>query len=132
VQNGVDYQLNIIYRSITMEATFGQLLKELRRSKNVSQRDLAARVGVDFSYISKLENDRLPPPAADTAVKICQVLGVEPDDLLSVTGKVPSEVKEMLTGNPSALQFVRQAQRMGLTSSDWGRLGRTLRRLRKG
>ena len=115
-----------------MEATFGQMLRELRRSKNVSQRDLAAKVGVDFSYISKLENDRLPPPAADTVMKICQALDTEPDALLSVTGKVPSDVKEMLTGNPSALQFVRAAQRMGLTSSDWDRLGKTLRRLRKG
>lgn len=115
-----------------MASTFGQLLRELRRSKNASQRDLAAKAGVDFSYISKLENDRLPPPAADTVMKICQALGVEPDNLLAVTGKVPSEVKEMLTSSPSALQFVREAHRMGLTSSDWDRLGRTLRRLRKG
>ncbi len=132
LKNGVEYQLNMLYVGGTMEATFGQMLRELRRSKNVSQRDLAAKVGVDFSYISKLENDRLPPPAADTVMKICQALDSEPDALLSVTGKVPSDVKEMLTGNPSALQFVREAQRMGLASSDWDRLGRTLRRLRKG
>jgi HTH-type transcriptional regulator, competence development regulator len=115
-----------------MDATFGQLLRDLRRIKGVNQRDLASKVGVDFSYISKLENDRLPPPAADTVVKICEVLGVEPDNLLSVSGKVPSDVTEMLSGNPSALQFVREAQRRGLTSSDWDRLGKSLRRLRKG
>jgi transcriptional regulator with XRE-family HTH domain len=98
----------------------------------VSQRDLAARVGVDFSYISKLENDRLPPPAADTVIKICSVLEVPPDNLLALTGKVPSDVKEMLTSSPSALHFLREAQSMGLSSSDWDRLGRSLRRLRKG
>ncbi|MCB0594832.1 MAG: helix-turn-helix transcriptional regulator, partial [Phaeodactylibacter sp.] len=47
-----------------MENTFGPLLKEVRRSKQVSQRELAERVGVDFSYISKIENNRLAPPAA--------------------------------------------------------------------
>ena len=47
-----------------MAKTFGQSLRELRSSKIVSQRELAEKVGVDFSYISKVENDRLPPPAA--------------------------------------------------------------------
>jgi len=114
-----------------MNTTFGQLLRDLRRSKEVSQRELAAKAGVDFSYISKLENDRLPPPAADTVMRICEVLGVPPNELLAVAGIVPSEMKEMLTGKPAALQFVREAHRMGLTNSDWDRLGRTLRRLRK-
>jgi transcriptional regulator with XRE-family HTH domain len=114
-----------------MDATFGQLLRDVRRSKGVNQRELAAKVGVDFSYISKLENDRLPPPAADTLVKICEALGVEPDELLSASGKVPSDVTNMLAENPSALQFVREARRMGLTGSDWERLGKALRRMRK-
>ena len=57
-----------------MAKTFGHNLRELRRSKDVSQRELAEKVGVDFSYISKLENDRLPPPAADTIVKIAKSL----------------------------------------------------------
>ena len=58
-----------------MDMTFGQLLRELRRAKGVNQRDLASKVGVDFSYISKLENDRLPPPAADTVVKNLRGVG---------------------------------------------------------
>ena len=41
--------------------TFGQALKEIRRGKDVTQRELATAVGVDFSYISKIENDRMPP-----------------------------------------------------------------------
>ena len=43
-----------------MEQTFGQYLREQRRRAGMSQRELASRVSVDFSYISKLENDRLP------------------------------------------------------------------------
>jgi len=50
-----------------MNQSFGQLLKHIRREKGVSQRDLADQVGVDFSYISKIENDRMPPPSADTS-----------------------------------------------------------------
>ena len=110
--------------------TFGQSLRELRRSKGVSQRELAGRVGVDFSYISKVENDRLPPPAADTIVKICEALGVAPEELLASTGKMPSPLREMLGTNPSALQFVRQAYQMALTDEEWSEMTRQMKRLR--
>lgn len=110
--------------------TFGQLLKELRRTKGMSQRDLAELVEVDFSYISKVENDRLPPPAADTVVKICGVLEVPPDELLATTGKLPSDVKEMIGGNIAAMQFMRQAQGMDLSEQEWNSLTKRLKRLR--
>ncbi len=112
-----------------MEKSFGQKLQELRRSARLSQRDLAEEVGVDFSYISKVENDRLPPPAADTIVKICSALGAPPDDLLALTGKVPTDVREMLT-SPSALRFIRRAQEMNLTDQEWQTLTKRLKRLR--
>jgi transcriptional regulator with XRE-family HTH domain len=111
-------------------STFGRALRELRRSRGVSQRELAGEVGVDFSYISKVENDRLPPPAADTIVKICEVLGVAPEELLASTGKMPKPLREMLGTNPSALQFVRQAYQMALTDEEWGEMTRQMKRLR--
>jgi HTH-type transcriptional regulator, competence development regulator len=113
-----------------MAKTFGQSLREMRRSKGVSQRDLAEKVGVDFSYISKLENDRLPPPAADTIVKICKELGIPPDELLASTGKMPTDVKESLSTSTGALEFVRQAHAMNLTENEWKTLTKRLRRLR--
>jgi transcriptional regulator with XRE-family HTH domain len=48
-----------------MENQFGDALREKRRVAGVSQRELADRVNVDFSYISKVETGRLPPPSAD-------------------------------------------------------------------
>jgi len=115
-----------------MVKTFGQTLRELRHSKGISQRDLAKRVGVDFSYISKVENDRLPPPAADTIIKICDTLSAPPDELLALTGKMPKEIKETISAKPSALQFIRQAHAMGLSDEEWGKLTQKLKRLRSG
>ena len=110
--------------------TFGQTLKEIRRDAGVTQRELATAVGVDFSYISKIENDRMPPPAADTIVKICGVLGVAPDELLAMTGKMPTPVKEAISENPAAQQFLREAQTMTLTDDEWGALTQQLKKLR--
>jgi transcriptional regulator with XRE-family HTH domain len=114
-----------------MDQTFGQALRELRRAKGISQRRLAASVGVDFSYISKVENDRLPPPAADTIVRICEALEAEATSLLSLTGKVPTDVKDMIASSPAAMRFVRDAQSLDLTEGEWNELSRQLKRLRE-
>jgi transcriptional regulator with XRE-family HTH domain len=113
-----------------MEQTFGRALRELRRSKGISQRNLAAKVGVDFSYISKIENDRLPPPAADTIVKICSAMEAPPDTLLALSGKIPSKLRDTIGSSPAAMQFIRSAQSMGLTEDEWKELTKQLKRLR--
>lgn len=113
-----------------MEKSFGQLLKEIRRSKSISQRELASTVGVDFSYISKIENDRLPPPAAETIESICQALGIASDILLSYSGKVTDEIKNIITSSPEAVRFMQEVKTRSLSSSDWGKLTTALKKLK--
>jgi HTH-type transcriptional regulator, competence development regulator len=113
-----------------MSETFGQQLKALRRSRNISQRELADAVGIDFSYISKIENDRLPPPSADTIVKICKVLEASPNILLALTGKMPTVVREELSSSAVAQQFIRAAQEMKLSDDEWQTMITRLKRLR--
>src|SRR4051794_37094099 len=98
-----------------MSESFGETLKKIRREAGISQRDLAERIKVDFSYISKVENDRLSPPAADTIVAICKVLGVSPENLLALGGKLPSNVQKNVGSSPSAQEFLQEAQRLNLT-----------------
>lgn len=113
-----------------MQRTFGQALRELRRQGGVSQRELAQRIRVDFSYISKLENDRLPAPAADTVVAICNALGIPQEELLALIGKIPSVVEKAVAISPQAQGFLRAAQLMRLTDPEWKELRASLRRLR--
>jgi transcriptional regulator with XRE-family HTH domain len=113
-----------------MESTFGQILKELRRSKGISQRDLAELVGVDFSYISKIENDRLPPPAATTVEKICEVLKIPSENLLSYSGKMGSGIKDIIISSTEAMKFMNEAKRMNLTDEDWKSLTQKMKRLK--
>jgi HTH-type transcriptional regulator, competence development regulator len=113
-----------------MKETFGKLLKDLRREKNVSQRELAEKIGVDFSYISKVENDRLPPPAAETTIKIARALGIPVEELLSHGNKLPLDLKDMLGSNAAALKFMNAARDMQLSKDEWGLLTENLKRLR--
>jgi HTH-type transcriptional regulator, competence development regulator len=114
-----------------MEAqTFGTALRELRRKAGVSQRELAARVNVDFSYISKLENDRIPPPAADTVVAICQALNAPSTELLALIGKLPSDVEKAVATVPEAQAFLREVQLMNLSEAEWQEIQGSLKQLK--
>ena len=113
-----------------MKDTFGQILKELRRNRNISQRELADKVGVDFSYISKLENDRLAPPAAETIIRISNILDIPSEVLLSHSGKVSDEMKGAMSSSPEALMFMNEAKNMNLQAKEWQQLIVELKKLR--
>jgi len=113
-------------------SSFGQLLREQRRKAGVSQRDLGTRAGLDFSYISKLENDRIPPPAADTVVAICRVLKIEPEELLAASGKLPADIRSTMGSSVAAQSFLQNASRMSLTEQEWKEMTSSLHRLREG
>jgi transcriptional regulator with XRE-family HTH domain len=115
-----------------MDKTFGAALRDCRRAAGLTQRELAERSGLDFSYISKLENGRLPPPAADTVVALCRILGVPPEEVLALTGKIPSDVQASVSTSPTAQRFLLEARGMGLSEAEWSDLVHSLRRLRGG
>lgn len=65
----------------------GEALWQLRRRAGVSQRELAQRVGLDHTLISKFENGHRRPPA-DRVLAICEALGVPGETLLGLIGEV--------------------------------------------
>ncbi len=44
---------------------FGQKVRTLRQAKGLSQRALAPMLGIDFTYLSKIENERLDASSHD-------------------------------------------------------------------
>jgi transcriptional regulator with XRE-family HTH domain len=100
---------------------FGSILREKRRASGLSQRLLAEKVGVDFSYISKLENGRLPAPAAETVARLAEVLGCPVEDLLAAAKKMPAGLNETV-GQPAALRFLQEASRLRLSKEEWEQL----------
>lgn len=70
---------------------FGQLLRQAREAAGISQRALAIRVGLDVSYINRLESgDRRP--RRPTLLKLATALGIQGQDLdawLAACGLAP-------------------------------------------
>lgn len=100
---------------------FGKVLREKRRAAGFSQRQLADKAGVDFSYISKLENDRLASPAAETVHRLAKVLGCPAEELLAPARKMPVGVNDAMA-KPAALRFLQEATRLRLSQTEWEQL----------
>ena len=98
---------NKSFREMGRTMEFGQRLRDLRKQKNLSQRDLAARVGIDFTYLSKIEGGRLDPPSEIVIRHIAQVLDADEDELINLAGKVPKDLKAVLEESPQAVELLR-------------------------
>ena len=91
-----------------LPVTFGQTLRSLRRALPLTQRDLAAKVGIDFTYLSKLENDRDAPPGEDTIRRLALALHSDAEYLLAAAGKMPPELKQRATNDPRFAMLLRR------------------------
>jgi transcriptional regulator with XRE-family HTH domain len=60
--------------------TFGEKLKELRESKNLSQREVGAAISVDAAFISKAEKGE-KRISRDHLEKLSLFLGIDKDEL---------------------------------------------------
>lgn len=86
---------------------FGQRLRDLRRERNLSQRELASQVGIDFTYLSKIEVGRMDPPSEQVIRRIAEALSADADELINLAGKVPKQLKAVLEENPDAVELLR-------------------------
>lgn len=87
---------------------FGDRLRNLRLQNGLNQRELADEVGIDFTYLSKIETGKMSPPSQDTIRKLAEVLGADLDELLVLAGRVPDDVKEVVTQSREHPAFLRE------------------------
>ena len=79
--------------------TFGQRLRELRIARGITQRELAAKTGISFAYVSKLEKGAMPPPRENIILALSSVLGVnhaDMDDLFGLAKKLPPDLRSTI------------------------------------
>jgi len=82
---------------------FGERIRELRRRKDLTLRGLAAKVGVGFTYISKIENGKLDfgdCPSESLTRRLAKALEAEENELLFLAKKIPEAVKKRVIQRP--------------------------------
>lgn len=98
--------------------TFGEKLRSLRLKSNFTQRELAERLDVSFTYLSKLENDRMNhPPSEDFIERLAIELQANTDELLILARRVPTDVAETIINNPDSIELLRSMR--SLSRTEW-------------
>ena len=87
-----------------MEKNFGEVLRTARKNKSYSQRELAKLIGVDFTYLSKLENSRVDyPPREEVIREIAQHLDLDEEEFIFLAGRIPQRDSELLKQHYQAM-----------------------------
>lgn len=69
--------------------TLGAYIRAAREDGQLSQGQLAAAIGVDPSYVARIESGQRAKPAADVLQRIADALDIEAGDLLAFLGVRP-------------------------------------------
>lgn len=97
-----------------IDPRFGLEMKRLREAKGISQRKLGEMVGLDSGYISRIERGLFKPPSEEKIVAIADALGGNRDVLLSLSGKISSDVMNAVTKQPEKMsEVVRSSENLG-------------------
>ena len=75
---------------------FGPHIREKRETLGLTLRGLARILKIEPAYLSKIEREIFAPPSEGLIIKIAGHLGEDPDRLLALAGKIPSDVKDMI------------------------------------
>jgi transcriptional regulator with XRE-family HTH domain len=102
-----------------MAMTFGKKIRELRKAKGLGQRAVAAEVGINFTYLSKIENDKVDFaafPSEDTIRKLARVLESDVDQLLLMAEKIPDQIRRRVLERPDAFRLIAELDDKSLDS----------------
>ena len=94
--------------------TFGKFIRTAREKRfkvdrSFSVRQVAQRIGVEPSYLSKVERDQVAPPSEATIGRLAEELGEDADLLLAMAGKVSSDLRYIILQRPQLFaELLRQ------------------------
>ena len=88
---------------MSTDMQFGERVRQLRRQQGMTQRDLATKIGVSDTYVSKVENENLhfgDYPSEKFIHKLADVLEADEEELLLLADKVPAAIRKRVRERP--------------------------------
>jgi len=107
-----------------MNMSFGSTLRDWRLDADLSQRELARRVGMDYTYLSKIEADLVAAPSEDKIRGLVSALGRDARETEILIDRarqtrVPTDiVKAALIRNPEVGALLRSIKDRRLSDRD--------------
>ncbi len=110
--------------------TFGQRIRQLRKEQRFSQQELAAQVGIDIGYVSKIESDKVPAPSEKVIERLAAYLRANKDELMVLARRAPKDLEPIITDNPRIPKILRRSK--GLSTEDWRKVDKYIQQLKRG
>ena len=102
-----------------MSNALGKHLRKCRTDKQLiagnafSLRQLAGRIGVEPSYLSKIERGLEPRPSETTTRALAMELGQDADTMLAMAGKVSGDLQAIICKRPQLFaQLIRELKNL--------------------
>jgi len=101
-----------------MKNILGNYLREKRellreKDRSFSLRQVAIRIGVEPSHLSKIERGDQSYLSEEKMVALANELGEDPDVLLALSGKVSKDIQEIIRKRPQLFaQLIRDLKDM--------------------
>lgn len=102
---------------------FGAFIRREREAREIGLREMAKKIGVSPTYMSKVERDEFTPPTEDKVRAIAQILECDPDELLAMAGRMPSDLADIIKRQPVEMSALLRTAN-GLSAEDLARLSR--------
>lgn len=97
--------------------SFGNRVRVLRGESGMTQQQLAARMDVSVSYISKVENDALhfgDYPSEKFIHRLAAELKADEDELMVLADNVPKEIRKQIRRRPGLFQAIAKLDEQSL------------------
>jgi len=106
--------------------SLGEVIQSLRIEHDITQQELASLVGVNFTYISKIESDSTLP--SESLIRcIASIFQVDGDLLLDQSGRLdPKALQQVARGDIRITKLLRRIQSRRLTDRQLQQIGNIL------
>jgi transcriptional regulator with XRE-family HTH domain len=106
---------------------FGAFIRREREARQIGLREMAKMIGVSPTYLSKVERDEFTPPTEDKVRAIAGIIEFDPDELLAMAGRMPSDLADIIKRHPVEMSALLRTAN-GLSAEDIARLAQEARK----
>jgi transcriptional regulator with XRE-family HTH domain len=76
-----------------LDQKIGEKLRKLRDQKSLTMRQVSELINIDYSYISKIENGKIP--SLEKLHKLCNLYGISVSSLFGDEIEIPQDLKDI-------------------------------------